>query len=74
MIHSIIKTILGLASLATGVYGFYAIGHTAMNLTGSPITLIGLLLISTAMAFLGIQLIAEPELKEKIQTKLSEVK
>ena len=74
MLHLIIKTMLGLASLAAGVYGFYALGQTSHILEKLPLMFGVLIFVSTAMTGLGINLIAEPRLQEKFQTKLSEVK
>ncbi|MFZ2310439.1 MAG: hypothetical protein WAW11_02755 [Patescibacteria group bacterium] len=74
MLHLITKTILGLASLAAGVYGFYVMGQADQILEKLPLLFGTLIFVSTAMTFLGINLIAEPGLQEKFQTKLSEVK
>jgi len=70
--QTIIRIILGFASIASGVYGFHAIHETGKVMEKNPLLGLFMVLATIAMLGAGIFTLTDQELKGKIQIKPGE--
>lgn len=70
--QTLIRLILGFATFACGIYGFYAIHEASKVVEKNPLFGLFMVFASIAMAGTGIFLLTDQELKEKDQTKPGE--